>query len=84
MEIEDYVELAHVAVVFIHLFHVAMHDLEGDEFIVGRSTAGDEEERGVTSVDYLGIYDCEQVRFQGLEYNLITFVLEEVAHASSS
>lgn len=53
LEIEDDVQLAHVAVVLVHLLDIAMHDLEGDQFIVGGVTAGDEEEGGISAVDDL-------------------------------
>lgn len=51
LEIEDDVELANIAVVLVHLFHVAMDGLEGDQFVVGRSASGDEEEGGIATVD---------------------------------
>lgn len=55
LEIEDDVQLADVAVVFIHLLHVAVDNLEGDEFIVGGGASSYEEKRGIAAVDYLGI-----------------------------
>jgi hypothetical protein len=59
LEVEDDVELAHVAVVLVHLLDVAMDDFERDQLIVGGVAAGDEEERGVSAVDNLGV--CEFV-----------------------
>lgn len=50
LEVEDDVELADVAVVFVHLLDVAVYDLEGDEFIIGGIGGGDEEERGISAV----------------------------------
>ena len=50
-EREDDVELADVAVVLVHLFDVSVDDLEGDQFVVVRGAAGDEEQRGVSAVD---------------------------------
>ena len=58
LEVEDDVELADVAVVFVHLLDVAVHDFERDEFVVGRVGGGDEEEGGVTAVDYFGVCGC--------------------------
>lgn len=55
MEIEDDVELADVAVVFVHLLDVAVHDFKGDEFVVRGVGGGDEEEGGVAAVDYFGV-----------------------------
>lgn len=51
LKVEDDVQFADVSVVLVHLLDVAMHDLEGDELVVIRGTAGDEEERGVATVD---------------------------------
>lgn len=59
LEIEDDVQLADVAVVFVHLLDVAVHDLEGDEFVVFGVATGDEEEGGVATVDDLCI--CRRV-----------------------
>lgn len=35
LEVEDNVKFAHVAIVFVHLFNVTVHDFEGNQFIVG-------------------------------------------------
>lgn len=56
MEVEDDVELAHVAVVLVHLLDVAVDNLEGDQLIVGGVAAGDEEERGVSAIYDLGVW----------------------------
>ena len=55
LEVEDDVEFADIAVVFVHLLDVAVHDFEGDELVVGRIGGGDEEEGGVAAVDYFGV-----------------------------
>lgn len=55
MKVENNIQLADVAIVLIHLFHEAMHDFEGDQFIVGGSATGDKEEGGVASVDDLAV-----------------------------
>lgn len=51
LEIEDDVELADVAVVFVHLLDVAVHDFQRDQFVVCWVGRGDEEEGGVAAVD---------------------------------
>ena len=44
LEVEDDVEFADVAVIFVHLLHVSMDDLQGDQFVVSRCASGDEEQ----------------------------------------
>lgn len=85
MEVEDDVELAHVAVVLVHLLDVAMDNLERDQLIVGGVAAGDEEERGVAAIDDLGIWRraCERGE-DGIVSNSLTLVLEKVAHAGAA
>jgi hypothetical protein len=56
LEIEDDVEFAHIAVVFVHLLDEAMHDLESDKFIVCGVTAGNEEEGRVSTIYNLGVW----------------------------
>lgn len=58
LEIEYDIQLADVAVVFIHLLDEAVHDLEGDELVVGAVAAGYEEEGGVAAVNDFGV--CNQ------------------------
>lgn len=60
LEVEDDVEFTHVAVVLVHLLHVSMNDLQTDQFVVGRFAPGDEEQRGITTVDDLGIYRAKE------------------------
>lgn len=60
LEVEDDVQLADIAVVFIHLFYVSVHDLECDELIVGRVAAGDEEEGGISTIYNLRVCTCSQ------------------------
>lgn len=55
LEIEDYVQLADVAVVFVHLLHIAVDYLKGDEFVVGGGASSYEKEGGIASVDYLSV-----------------------------
>lgn len=55
LEIEDDVQLADIPIVFVHLFDVAVDDLEGDELVVSGVAAGDEEKRGVSAVNNLSI-----------------------------
>ncbi len=60
LEVEDDVELAHVAVVLVHLLHEPVDDLERDELVVGRVAPGDEEERRVSAVHDLRV--CNRQR----------------------
>lgn len=62
MEIEDDVQLADIAVVFVHLLDVAMHDLERDQLIVCIVRGSDEEKRGISAVDYFRV--CPSHRCQ--------------------
>jgi len=55
LEVEDDVELAHVAVVLVHLLDVAVDDFERNQLIIGGVASGDEEERSVAAVDDLGV-----------------------------
>lgn len=55
LEVEDDVQFADVSVVLVHLLDIAVDDLEGDELVVVRITAGDEEEGCISTIDYLRI-----------------------------
>ena len=55
MEVEDDVQLADVAVVFVHLLDVAVYDFQGDELVVRGGAADDEEKGGIAAVDDLGV-----------------------------
>jgi len=57
---EDNVQLAHVAVVLIHLLDVAVDDLERDQLVVVRGAPGDEEEGGISAVNDLGVFLVRQ------------------------
>jgi hypothetical protein len=48
--------LAHIPVVLVHLLDIPVNDLQGYKLIICRRTSGDEEERGITTVDYLRIW----------------------------
>ena len=48
--------LADIPIVFVHLFNISVDDLEGNELVIGRGASGNEEERGITTVDYLRIW----------------------------
>jgi len=63
LEVEDEIQLAHVAVVLVHLLDVAVHNLQRDQLVVRAVAAGNEEEGGVAPVDYLGV--CEGVVLEG-------------------
>ena len=58
LEVEDDVQLADVAVVFVHLLYIAVYNLEGDELIVGGIGGGDEEQRCISTVHDFGV--CRQ------------------------
>lgn len=58
---EDNIKLAHIAIVFIHLFDVSVNNLEGDQLVVIGGAAGDEEKRCISAVDDLGILVFEEV-----------------------
>lgn len=55
MKVEDDIQLAHVSIIFVHLLDVAVDDFEGDEFVVGGSTAGDEKEGCITAIHYFAV-----------------------------
>jgi hypothetical protein len=55
LEVEYDVELANIAVILVHLLNIAMHDFEGNQFVIGGSATGDEEEGGITAVDDLAV-----------------------------
>jgi hypothetical protein len=57
LEVEDDVQLAHVAVVLVHLLNIAVDDLEGDQLIVSVVGSGDEEKRGVSVVGEVSVCD---------------------------
>ena len=57
LEVEDDVQLADVAVVLVHLLDIAVDDFEGDQLVVGVVGSGDEEERGIATVDDFGVCD---------------------------
>jgi hypothetical protein len=62
LEVEYYVKLTDVAIVFIHLFNVTVDDLEGDQLVVGGVAASDEKQGGIASIDNLAVYWGRAVR----------------------
>ena len=82
LEVKDDVQLADIAVVFVHLFHIAVHDFQGDELIIGGGAASNEEEGGISAVDYLGIWLLSGKHL--IELRGHTFVFKKVAHPRSS
>jgi hypothetical protein len=62
LEVEDDVQLANIAIVFVHLLDIAVNDLERDQFIVGGVTTGDEEQRCIATVNDLGVCDRRKKR----------------------
>jgi hypothetical protein len=84
LEVEDDVELAHVSVVLIHLLDIAMDDFERDQLIVCGVATSDEEERGISAIDDLGVCElCEPSEALSL-LDPLTFILQEVAHARAA
>lgn len=55
LEVENDVQLADIAIVFVHLLDIAVDDFQGDQLVVGVVGRGDEEERGIATVDDLGV-----------------------------
>jgi hypothetical protein len=93
LEVEDDVQLAHVAVVLVHLLDITVDNLEGYEFVVDGVAAGDEEEGGIAAVDDFGVWrnivslvcavdPCQTRRATATDGQ--TFVLEEIAHARAA
>jgi len=65
LEVEDNVQLAHIAIVLVHLLNVSVNNLESDQFVVGGSTAGDKEEGGIATIDNLGVWGIKRVSAVG-------------------
>ena len=61
LEVEDDVQLAHVAVVLVHLLDKAMHNLQRDQLVVRRVDACDEVERGVAAIHDLGVCGSQRL-----------------------
>lgn len=55
LKVEYYVQLANIAIVFVHLFNITMNNLQCDQLVIGRVAPGDEEERSVATIDDFGI-----------------------------
>jgi hypothetical protein len=62
LEVEDDVELADIAIIFVHLFNVAVHNFERYKLIVGRVAPGDEEERSIAAIDNFAVCSGRSVR----------------------
>lgn len=56
LKVEDDVQFTHVAIVLVHLFNVSVDDLQSNQFVVGRGTAGNEEKGRITAIDNFGVY----------------------------
>jgi len=61
-------------------------NLKGDELVVCRGAAGDEEEGGISTIDYFGIWVLKsaELDIESLPKPLLAFVFQEVAHTRSS
>lgn len=55
LEVEYDIKFAHIAIIFVHLFNVTVHNLESDQFVVGGRAACDEEKGGITTIDYFAV-----------------------------
>ena len=85
LEVEDDVQFADVAVVFVHLLDIAMDYLKREQLVVGSIAAGDEEERGIPTVYNFGVWRLPVSSTLGqIAPRSPTFVLKEVAHAGTA
>lgn len=64
LKVENDIQLAHVSIIFVHLLDVAVDDFEGDQFVVGGSTAGDEKEGCITAIDYFAVWRAHACQLQ--------------------
>ena len=55
LKVEDDVKFAHISIILVHLLDVSMNDLKCDQFIIGRVASGDEEERGIATIDNFAV-----------------------------
>lgn len=56
LKVEYDVEFTDIAVIFIHLLDITVHDLEANQLVVGSRAAGDKKERGITTVNYFLVW----------------------------
>ena len=77
LEVEDDVQFADVAVVLVHLLDIAVDDFEGDQLVVGVVGGGDEEERGIATVDDFGV--CERGGQQESRQQLVQVKLRNIS-----
>lgn len=90
LEIKYNVQFADIAVVFVHLLNVSVHDFEGDQFVIDRSAAGDEEEGSIASIDHFCL--CCMVEMSAIKTQLrckmgkaeATFIFKKIAHSCAS
>lgn len=64
LKVEDDIKFAHIAIIFVHLFDEAMHNLQGYEFVIGGVYSGDEEKGGITAVYNLGVLGISSVLYR--------------------
>lgn len=55
-EREDDVQFADIAVILVHLLDVSVDDFESDQLVVFGRASGNEEEGGISTIYYLGVY----------------------------
>ncbi len=66
MEVEDQVQLAHVAEVLVQDFHEALHQLQDYKFVFLLVDHRDEVETGVAFVDDFVLFEVEEIAHFGL------------------
>lgn len=57
MKVEDEIKLAHIPEIPVQHLDISMHNLQRQELVVARRDGTDEEERSVSPIDDLGVYE---------------------------
>ena len=70
----------YVTEVPIQNLNITMNDLQRDEFVIAGSNTGDEEERGISPIDHLGICILTLVNDISQRGRRRTLVFQKVAH----
>jgi hypothetical protein len=87
LEVENDIQFAHIAIIFVHLLDETMHNFQSDELVVSGVYPGDEEKRGVAAINDLGVFAILSVVCRGWaarEWWKRTLVLEEIAHSRAT
>lgn len=61
LKVEDNIKFAHIAIIFVHLLDEAMHNLQGNELVIGGVYSGDEEKGGIATIHNLGVFAISSV-----------------------